>query len=156
YFAPVQFQPQNAAGTGLPWKEVLAKLEQARRKARAVWVLADCCRSAPGLRRELAATPRDLKRGVEDGGNLIVCTASSGDQPSYESQALKHGIFTAAWLEALRGEVPPEYQGIYREVARGRVLDLAGLQFLVNERVLRHARAAGVRQKVDFPSGLFV
>ena len=34
---------------------------------------------------------------MEDGGNLILCTASSGDTPSYESEDLKHGIFTAAW-----------------------------------------------------------
>src|SRR5204862_1287304 len=85
YFAPVRCDPENIEGTGLPWKEVLAKLEEARKTAKAVWVLADCCRSAPGLRRDVtAATSRDLKKGVEEGGNLIICTASSGDTPSYE------------------------------------------------------------------------
>jgi uncharacterized caspase-like protein len=50
YFAPVRFDPENAAGSGLVWREVLAKLEKAReKKARAVWVLADCCRAAPGF-----------------------------------------------------------------------------------------------------------
>src|SRR5439155_6211087 len=107
--------------TGLPWAELLGKLEGARKTARAVWVLADCCRAAPGLRRELVATARDLKRGVEEGGNLIVCTASSGDTPSYESEDLQHGLFTQAWLEALRGEAPAV---VYETTARGRVLQL--------------------------------
>src|SRR5205823_3139690 len=145
YFAPVRFDPENAEGTGLPWPELLAKLEAARRTARAVWLLADCCRAAPGLRRELVATARDLKKGVDDAGNLIVCTASSGDTPSYETDGLKHGLFTQAWLEALRGEAPAF---LYQETPRGKVLDLAGLQFIVNKSVIDHARAAGVRQRV--------
>jgi hypothetical protein len=152
YFAPVRFDPQNAGGSGLPWSEVLAKLEGARPRARAIWVLADCCRSARGLRKELVARPRDLKQGVQEGGNLIVCAASSGDSPSYESAALKHGLFTQAWLEALRGEVSPQFEGIYQEVARGRVLTLSGLQLWLAARVPEHARQEGVRQQVDFPS----
>ncbi len=149
YFAPVRCDPENVEGTGLPWNEVLAKLEEARKTARAVWVLADCCRAAPGLRRDVtAATSRDLKRGVEEGGNLIICTASSGDTPSYESEDLKHGIFTAAWLEALNGEAPSL---VYQDVARGKVLTLSGLQFAVDSAVIRLARAAGVRQRVEFP-----
>src|SRR5438270_868799 len=122
---------QDAAGTGLPWKELLAKLQEARRKARAVWLLADCCRSAPGLRGELVARARDLKQGVEEGGNLIVCAPSSGDNPSYESEDLKHGIFTQAWLEAMSGQVPENLRGLYATTARGRVLTLSSLQALV-------------------------
>src|SRR5262249_39686368 len=71
YFAPVGVNPNQLAGTGLPWAEVLAKLNAARKQARAVWVLADCCRAAPGLTR---ATAKDLTKGVEEGGNLFVCT----------------------------------------------------------------------------------
>src|SRR5690349_21574071 len=99
-----------------------------------VWLLADCCRSAPGLRRALTpgpspnpgrgriagATARDLRQGVEEGGNLIVCAASSGDSSSYESEDLKHGIFTQAWLDALRGDVPQNLLGLYDTAARGR------------------------------------
>jgi uncharacterized caspase-like protein len=148
YFAPVRTDPENVEGTGLPWREVLAKLEEARKTARSIWVLADTCRAAPGLRRELAATAADLKRGVEEGGNLVICTASSGDTPSYESEDLKHGIFTQAWLEALRGDAP---QLVYEEVARGKVLTLSGLQFAVDASVRRYARKEGVRQAVEFP-----
>src|SRR5205807_5467980 len=78
YFAPVGLDPGNLSGTGLPWRELLAGLETARQKARAVWVLADCCRAAPGLARERQAPGRDLRRGVEEGGNLVICTASAG------------------------------------------------------------------------------
>jgi uncharacterized caspase-like protein len=110
-------------------------------------VLADTCRAAPGLRRETVATAADLKRGVEEGGNLVICTASSGDTPSYESEDLKHGIFTQAWLEALRGDAPAL---VYEDVARGRVLTLSGLQFAVDASVRRYARKEGVRQAVEF------
>lgn len=156
YFAPARFDPENAAGTGLPWQELLGQLEGVRKTARAVWVLADCCRAAQGLRRELAASAKELKRGVEEGGNLIVCTASSGDAPSYESDEVKHGLFTQAWLEVLRGEVPAGWEMVYKPTPRGRVLTLSGLQFWLTSAVKRHADTAGVQQKVDFPSGLFV
>ena len=148
YFAPVRTDPENLEGTGLPWKDVLAKLQEARKTARSVWVLADCCRAAPGLRRETVATAADLKRGVDEGGNLVICTASSGDTPSYESEDLGHGIFTQAWLEALRGDAPAL---VYEDVARGRVLTLSGLQFAVDASVRRYARKEGVRQAVEFP-----
>ena len=148
YFAPVRFDPENADGTGLPWSEVLAKLETARQTARSVWVLADCCRAAKGLRREQMASARDFKKGVEEGGNLVICTASSGDAPSYESEELRHGIFTQAWLEALRGEAPDL---VYQPTARGKVLTLSGLQFWVDASVIKHARHVGVRQRIEFP-----
>jgi hypothetical protein len=160
YFAPVRFDPENPAGTGLPWSEIVAKLEPLRKVAKTVWVLADCCRSAPGLRRiptpdmplrkgeVLAADTRDLKRGLDEGGNLILCAASDAETPSYESDDLKHGIFTQAWLEVLRGEAP---DAIYQEVPRGRVLTLSGLQFWLDVSVTRHARKTGVRQRVEFP-----
>jgi uncharacterized caspase-like protein len=148
YFAAVDLNPENMAGTGLPWQEVLARLQEARRAARAVWVLADCCRAAPELARDRQATGRDLRRDAEEGGNLLICTGSSDDTPSYESEDLRHGLFTQAWLEALHGEAP---EALYRETPRGRVLTLAGLQRIVDMRVLAHAREAGVRQRVEFP-----
>lgn len=89
---------------------------------------------------------------MEEGGNLILCTASSGDQPSYESDDLKHGIFTAAWLESLRGDAPA---AAYEETARGQVLSLGSLVWAVGQRVAHHARQEGVlRQEVSFPQGL--
>lgn len=148
YFAPVGLEPHNMATTGLPWKEVLEQLQAARRQARWVWVLADCCRAAPGLAHEQQATGADLRRGVEANGNLVICTAASGDTCSYESEDLGHGLFTQAWLEALRGDAPDL---LYQETPHGRVLALAGLQRIVDTSVLRHAREAGVRQKVEFP-----
>ena len=156
YFAPVNLAPANIGGTGLPWTELLQQLEAARQKARAVWVLADCCRAAPGLEREQQATGRDLRQGVEEGGNLLICTAAQGDRSSYESEDLKHGLFTQAWLEALRGDwlarLGPEAADlIYPAKARGRVLTLSGLQTLLEASVSQHARQAGVAQDVEFP-----
>lgn len=65
--------------------------------------------------------------------------------------ATLHGLFTQAWLEALRDEAGPAYEIVYQETARGRVLTLSGLQFLVDASISRHARQAGVLQKVEFP-----
>jgi hypothetical protein len=97
------------------------------------------------------ATGQDLRKGMEEGGNLAICTASSGDRSSYESEDLKHGLFTQAWLEALRGEVPENLRGLYQETARGRMLTLSGRQFILDCRVTEHARKAGVSQRVQFP-----
>jgi hypothetical protein len=41
----------------------------------------------------------------------------------------KHGIFTHAWLQALRGQGP---QMVYEEIAHGNVPTLSGPQFAVN------------------------
>jgi uncharacterized caspase-like protein len=156
YFAPVALDPADMPRTGLPWKEVLACLEATRQNVRAVWVLADCCRAAPGLGRERQATGQDLRREAEERGNLLICTASSGDAPSYESEELRHGLFTRAWLEVLRGEWLQRLDAETRdllcpETPRGRVLTLAGLQFLLDASVSRLARDAGVLQQIEFP-----
>lgn len=154
YFAPADLDPANTSGTGLPWKEVLTQLETARPQARAIWVLADCCRAAPQLAREEQATSADLRRGVEEGGNLVICTASADDQPSYEDSDLKHGLFTQAWLEALRGEAGKKYQVAYKQTARGWVLTFAGLQLIVSTKVDEFAGHIGKRQEVVFPPGV--
>ena len=79
----------------------------------------------------------------------MLITASAGDTPSYESEDLKHGLFTQAWLEALRGDAP---ELLYQPVARGKVLTLSGVQFAIASSVRRHAREEGiVRQEVEFP-----
>src|SRR5205823_6602299 len=82
------------------------------------------------------------------GGNLVICTASSAGTSSYESPALKHGLFTQAWLEALRGEAPAF---LYEETPRHKILTLSGLQFILDASVNRHARGMGVRQEIQFP-----
>src|SRR5205085_829132 len=89
-----------------------------------------------------------------EAGNLILCTAAEGDRPSYESEDLKHGIFTAAWLEVLRGELPPNLRGLYDETSRGLVVTLSSLQALIDRRVRDLAREAGVRQAIQFPQEL--
>ena len=67
YFAPVGFDPNNAAGTGLPWKEVLDRLEGVRPTVKAVWLLAPpnaaatslplpCCSSTTTISRAQTRT----------------------------------------------------------------------------------------------------
>src|SRR5262249_36839454 len=68
YFAPVGLDPQKMSQTGLPWKELITLLQAARQQAKAVWVLADCCRAAPDLGRERRATGADLKCREGGGG----------------------------------------------------------------------------------------
>jgi hypothetical protein len=150
YFAPVGLDPKNISGTGLPWREVLKALQRARQHARAVWLLADCCRAAPDLERRWPpqATNRELGPGEEVRvGNLLICTASKGDQPSYESGELHHGLFTQTWLEALRGELGSKYSDAYVE---GGVLTLSRLTTILGDRVLEHANKVGKSQEVEF------
>ena len=124
---PVDLDPGRIAHTGMPWKEVVEKLQVARKRARSVWVLADTCRAAPGMRKELRANNRDLHRGIDPGGNLIVVTASSGDRPSFESEDLKHGIFTRAWLDALGGDaIDKARNGRKRHRAEGAMYGAPG------------------------------
>jgi hypothetical protein len=85
---------------------------------------------------------------VEEGGNLAICTAAEGDRPSYESDDLKHGLFTQAWLTALQGRAP---DFLYDTTPHGRVLTLSGLQFILDKCVRDEARQAGVRQAIEFP-----
>lgn len=119
-----------------------------RRHARSVWVLADCCRAGAGLSPEKRVRVQELQQGVGEAGNLILCTASSGDGASYESETFQHGLFTHAWIEAIQGRAPAL---LYEPVAHGRVLTLSGLQFAVARGVQRRVREAGVRQQVAFP-----
>jgi tetratricopeptide (TPR) repeat protein len=147
YFAPVGMDAAKMDGTGLAWEEVLRRLEVARRRARAVWVLADCCRAGPGL-NERRLTGKDLRRGTPEGGNLVICSASSGDSPSYEAESLKHGLFTQAWLDVLRGEAPG---AVYRDIPPGRVLTLLPLLVAVESSVSSYAEREGIQQEVEFP-----
>lgn len=147
YFAPVGMDPAKMDGTGLAWEEVLRRLEGARRRARAVWVLADCCRAGPGL-NERRLTGKDLRRGTQEGGNLVICAASSGDSPSYEVEPLKHGLFTQAWLDVLRGEAAG---AVYRDIPPGRVLTLLPLLVAVESSVAEYAKREGIQQEVEFP-----
>ena len=68
--------------------------------------------------------------------------ASSGNNPSYESEDLRRGLFTQAWLEALRGQ---GQDIVFEETLRGSVLTLSGLQFVVDAAVRQHAREDGER-----------
>jgi hypothetical protein len=76
-----------------------------------VWVLADCCRAAPDLEKGPVrrVSSEDLRRGVEVGGNLIVCTGSRGERPSFEHERLGHGLFTQVWLDLLQGKAPEHH-----------------------------------------------
>jgi hypothetical protein len=154
YFAPVDADPARLSQTALPWRELLEALQKARRNAKAIWLLADCCRVAPGLSRERRPSSDDLRRGLGSNADLILCTASKGDQPSYEDSSLGHGLFTRAWLEALRGEAPEaRYQLL---PAWGRALTHGELNSAVSMRVDELAHQIGVRQDVFFPQEILL
>lgn len=151
YFATVDADPARLEETALRWEAILAPLKQAQdRQVKAVWLLADCCRAAPELARDRQATAAELRRGLDERGNLFLVTASSGNRPSYESVALGHGLFSQAWLEALRGQAPERYR---ESPAFGRVLTLTGLLDHLGQSVREHAaRTPGVPgQQVYLP-----
>ena len=88
-------------------------------------------------------------------------TAVFGAQAVHEDDEVRAVTTAVGFLQrlrtpVLRGEVPAQFQGIYQEGARGKVLTLSGLQFWLAAQVPQHARSAGVRQQVEFPTQLLV
>src|SRR5262249_32311601 len=117
YFAPVRFDPENAAGTGLPWAAVLAKLEAARQTARAVWVLADCCRASPGLRRPPPPPPppqRERGDRSRDGGG-----PEAGGGRRRQPDRLRRFRRGCAQLRERGAEARALHRGVAGSAARG-------------------------------------
>jgi uncharacterized caspase-like protein len=108
YLLPHDTDVEDISGTGYPMEDVadaLSRLEAGR-----VIYIADACFSG-------ASGGRTLGRGggvrINDGflGRLtgrapgrVILSASGANEPSLESQALGHGVFTYFLLEALGGE----------------------------------------------------
>lgn len=98
YFAAYETDPRRIAGTALPWKSVAQRLTRLSERSRRVVVFLDACHSGS------AASNEDLIRVTlaAQAGVVIFASARRGEV-SLESPDLRHGLFTHALLNGLRG-----------------------------------------------------
>jgi uncharacterized caspase-like protein len=85
--------------SALSWTDLSARLARLAGKCHRVLVLLDTCRSgAAGASGEL------VKAALASRGGVVVFASSAADEKSYEYADIRHGTFTLAVLEALRGK----------------------------------------------------
>jgi WD40 repeat protein len=84
----------------------------------------DACHSAGVSGMTRAVDNNRLVRDLESHGTVILAS-SRGDQQSQERSELRHGVFTYAIIQGLRGEAYPNNE----------VITLAGLQLYVSNKV---------------------
>jgi len=134
--------PADLAATGIPL-ELLTEWFS-RIPSRRVFFFLDCCFSGGMGARVLAVDgkPRDMSSAEEklrllSGEGRVVFTAARGDQPAFESERLRHGLFTHHLMLGLRGAEEVLQEGkvsLYRlfEFVTRRVKDesirMGGLQ----------------------------
>lgn len=90
----------NPAQTWLPWDEVAAALSKIR--ASPIVFFSDCCHA--GAFGQRAAAQEALAEPLVRGAGVMVFAASRGMESSLELSSLRHGAFTYALLEGLRGK----------------------------------------------------
>ncbi len=105
YFLPHDADARDIAATGYPMQDVAESLGQL--EAGRVVYLADACFSGASGGRTFGrgATINDGFLGRLSGASpgRVIISASSANEPSLESDALGHGVFTYFLLDGLRG-----------------------------------------------------
>src|SRR5271165_1579697 len=99
YLLPIDGLPARVVDTGIPVQFITEKLS--RSGAGNVVLVLDGCRDVGGGGRALAVLGEDTKRLVIESG-LVSIFACSPNEQSWEADELRQGIFTYAFLEALR------------------------------------------------------
>ena len=113
YFIPQTGDLSNVATTGIRWTEFQSVLDNLPSK---VLLLADTCHggSITGkTERARGAPSRDLTKAIRAtlsaGSGVVVMTASTEFEESFENDRWKHGAFTKALLDGLSGQA--DYDG---------------------------------------------
>jgi uncharacterized caspase-like protein len=102
YFATHEIDTENVAkveASALPWKDVERLLSET--KARRVAVFLDACHSG-GAMGDRQADNESLAELVVKRSGALVFASSRGSQQSYELDALQHGAFSGALIEAIQ------------------------------------------------------
>jgi len=124
------FMPSDAAfsengairsARAISFREIQSVLEAPGQKI----VFIDACHSAGGNNRMTRVVDNSrLVRDLESHGTVILAS-SKGDQTSLERSDLRHGVFTYAILQGMRGEAHPN----------NGVISMTGLQLYVSNKV---------------------
>lgn len=103
YFATYDIDWRDPVNTSLPWSLLSNRLRQLATKSKRVIVLLDACRSgSAGANDALIRALEQQRAGV------LVFAASDANTDSKENSDWKHGAFTKAILEAIRGDALPK------------------------------------------------
>ncbi len=109
YFVCHEGDANGMQYTCLNWSkvgEVIAAIN-----AKQTLILADCCH-AGAFAVEHSGPQSKLIEAFADRKNVFIFSSSQGDQPSLELPKEKHGAFTAAILDSLRGAADSDNNGI--------------------------------------------
>ncbi len=102
YFAPHDINLTNVAGTGMAWAEVANALSSLPKNTRK-FLLVDACHAGTQLGNQ-KATNGQIGGIFQSDSQIVVLASSSGDEVSYEDEKSKHGYFTSALLDAIKGK----------------------------------------------------
>jgi len=126
YFLPHDADPARMSETALSWRELSSAL--AALPSKVVLLLDSSHGGAVTNRQEV--WPIDvsqlLRKNLSPESGLIVLTSSTGAESSFESSKWKHGAFTTALLEGLRGQA---------DYDRDRRISLREIEHFVSKRV---------------------
>jgi WD40 repeat protein len=93
--------------TAVSWRDINEEIEVLAARGRTV-VFLDACKSGKATLAVAGQAPdvaREANELIASGTDVTIFTSSSGDQFSREDDALHHGVFTYALLEALDGKI---------------------------------------------------
>lgn len=107
YFAPHEVDRREVVRTCLPWQEVTDALASV---PAAQLLIADACHSGCHL-GNLAGVNAGLAEAAQRAG-IVMIGSCSGNEESWEDPKRRHGYFTAALLDALRGEADDNQDGV--------------------------------------------
>jgi len=116
YFLPYDTDADDISGTGYPMQEVAEAL--ARLSSERVVYIADACFSGAtggrtfGVGGGSALSDGFLGRLTGNAPGRVIMSASGANEPSLESAALGHGVFTYFLLDGLRGAADSDGNGV--------------------------------------------
>jgi hypothetical protein len=112
YLMPYEADPAYLEETAVPLSRVYASLEKLPTKN--VSVVLDACFSGQGGRSLVAKGTRPLvaTKETKPAGNSVVLAAAGAGQISASDPARRHGLLTAALLEALQGAADADGDGV--------------------------------------------
>jgi uncharacterized caspase-like protein len=101
YFVTHEGDEQGIHYTCLNWSDVAERLSKTT--ARQILLLSDCCHAGAFAKQQLA-TQEELAREIADKKEVVFFASCRPNEVSVEDAKWKHGAFTYAFLEGLRGK----------------------------------------------------
>jgi hypothetical protein len=101
YFLPIDADPDNVLGSGIPFEQVRSWLDGLGSEQKAIFI--DTCYSGAFLRHLPLGSEESTK--WKPGKGTVVFTATGANELSFEDDRLGHGLFTYALLDGLQNGI---------------------------------------------------